>query len=72
MTRFEKAKLLGYRATMIERGDTPRTPITDNDTIFTVAEREFDTGKLYDLTIDRVFPDGSIKSIPAADLAFVE
>jgi len=72
MTRFEKAKLLGFRAHRLEQGDAPRVPTTPQDTVFTVAEREFERGLLADLVIDRVRPDGQIVSIAAGDLVWLE
>jgi DNA-directed RNA polymerase subunit K/omega len=41
MTRFERAKLLGLRATQLEQGEMPKVPTTIHDTVFTIAEREF-------------------------------
>ena len=72
MTRFEKAKVLGFRATQLEQGHHPRIPVFEHDTVFTIAEREFDQGTLGDILVDRVEPDGKITSIHLSDLAWVE
>jgi DNA-directed RNA polymerase subunit K/omega len=72
MTRFEKTKLLGFRAVRLEQGDPPRVPVSIHDTVFTVAEREFSMGLLDDYYVDRVHPDGTIETIPAGDLAWIE
>jgi DNA-directed RNA polymerase subunit K/omega len=72
MTRFERAKLLGFRAARLEAGDAPRLDASIQDTVFTVAEREFAYGLLNDYLIDRVHPDGTIETIQAGDLAWIE
>lgn len=72
LTRFERAKLLGFRATRLEQGDAPRVPTSIQDTVFTVAEREFDLGLLGDYLVDRVHPDGRIETIPVGRLAWIE
>jgi DNA-directed RNA polymerase subunit K/omega len=54
MTRFERAKVLGFRALQLEEGHAPRVETTQHDTVFTTAEREFDANKLGDILVDRV------------------
>lgn len=72
LTRFEKAKALGYRAHMLEKGEPELVPTSTHDTVLTVAEREFAQGLLGFMRIHRVKPDGAIETVPMGELVYLE
>lgn len=60
LTKYEKAKIIGFRASQIDNGSTPLVVIKTNDTSINIAEREFES-KLLPLIIARKLPNNTIE-----------
>lgn len=54
ISKFEKAKAIGTRATQISNGAPPKVDITGLDTSLSIAEKEFNEGKI-PIIINRKF-----------------
>jgi DNA-directed RNA polymerase I, II, and III subunit RPABC2 len=67
MTKFEKAKILGYRADQISKGAPPTVDITGLTDAFTIAEKELKEGKI-PLKIHRRYPNGEVVKIPVREV----
>ena len=62
LTKFEKTRVIGYRAEQIALGAEPLVDIKDSlDPLF-IAEQEFKENKI-PLIIHRYYPNGDIKLI---------
>jgi len=57
LTKFEKVRVLGARATQISRGSPPTVDITGLTTAIAIARKEFNENKL-PLVIIRKYPNG--------------
>ena len=71
LTKFEKIRVLGARATQISEG-APSTVDTRGLTdAMTIAKKELRENKL-PLIIQRVYPGGRVVEIPVADMQVQE
>ena len=62
ITKFEKTRIIGYRAEQIALGAEPLVDIKNSiDPIF-IAEQEFKQNKI-PLTVHRRYPNGDIKLV---------
>ncbi len=68
-TRFEIAKILGERATQIEKGSPIFVDMCPYDTVETISRRELLEGRI-PFSIQRLLPDGSTLKIAVSDLVF--
>jgi len=62
ITKFERTKIIGYRATQIALGAEPQVDITGITDAISIAEKEFKLNKI-PLAINRVFPNGITEQI---------
>jgi len=58
ITKFEKSRIIGTRATQLSHNAKPLVPIDDVSEI-NIANKEYDAGKLSHMYIVRKFPDGT-------------
>jgi len=63
LTKYEKARLIGTRATLIGLGSVPKVPISSLDLI-DLADAEYHQG-LIDVYIIRKYPNGSVEKVKA-------
>ena len=62
LTKYEKVRVLGTRATQISMGAKPLIPIGDMTDALEIATRELEMGKL-PLVVVRHYPDGHSENI---------
>ena len=62
LTKFEKTKIIGYRAKQIALGAEPQVDITNMTDAISIAEKEFKLNKI-PLIVNRTFPNGEIEQI---------
>ena len=67
LTKYEKTRLLGQRATQISCGAPPLVDIGDLDDSLMIAEKELMEKKI-PLKIKRFYPNGKIEEIPIAQM----
>ena len=60
LTKYEKARILGLRATQISKGAQPLVDVGDMKDALKIAEKEFNIGNI-PLIIRRHMPDGSFE-----------
>lgn len=65
LTKFEKIRVLGTRATQISNGAPPTIDVRGLVTAMDIAKRELQEGKI-PLVIQRTYPDGKIVEIPVS------
>lgn len=70
-TRFEIAKILGERASQIEKGSPIFIKPDPNDTIESIARQELIQGRI-PFKIKRYLPDGTYTTIHVSSLVFTE
>lgn len=70
LTKFELARVVGFRAEALGRGAMPRVPTAPGPVdCLGVAHREVETGTvLDDITLKRTLPNGTVLSIALVDL----
>ena len=65
LTRFERTKIIGTRATQLQAGSPPHLELSDEPNAGTVnayirlAEAELEAGKLAYIRVERTLPDGT-------------
>ena len=62
LTKFEKSRIIGVRATQLESGAPPTIDITGMHDSIEIAEKEFIAGTI-PLIIVRKFPNGNAQEI---------
>lgn len=62
ITKFEKARVIGTRATHLSNGAKPKIDIKDMDCVIEIAEEEFKQGKI-PITIIRNYDNGDKEEI---------
>lgn len=67
ITKFEKTKILGQRATEISMGAPPLTDITGLHDPIKIALKEYEEKKI-PYIINRVLPNGSVRHIKFSEL----
>lgn len=67
MTRFEKARILGARATLLAKGAQPLVSTEGETDPLKIAEKEL-RAKVLPMSITRKLPDGSIEEWVVKDL----
>ena len=63
LTKFEKIRVLGARATQISEGAPPAVDTTGLTDAMSIAKKELSENKL-PLVIQRTYPDGTVVEIP--------
>lgn len=71
ITKFEKTKILGQRATEISMGAPPLVNISGICDPIKIAEKEYDEKKI-PYIINRVLPNGNIQYIKLSELEQVQ
>lgn len=66
-TRYERAAIIGVRATQIAHGSEPNTDITGMTDPYEMAEKEFNDGKS-PLIIERRLPGGEVERVRLSEL----
>lgn len=67
LTKYEKARILGYRAEQISLGAPPLVDITGMTSALAIAELELAQGKI-PLKIRRFYPNGKSREFSVSDL----
>ncbi len=67
LTKYEKTRILGIRATQISSGITPNIPLGNMKTPIEIAEEELRQKKI-NLIISRKLPNGKIYNIRVSDM----
>lgn len=67
ITKFEKTKILGQRATEISMGAPPLVDINGIHDPIKIAKKEYDEKKI-PYVINRVLPNGNIRRIKFSEL----
>ena len=67
LSKFEKVRILGERATQLSLGAPSTVDITGLTDALSIAEKEFKERKI-PILIVRTFPDGKIKKFRLTDL----
>jgi len=67
LTKFEKIRVLGARATQISEGAPSTGDTTGLTDAMAIAKKELSENKL-PLVIQRVYPDGKILEIPVMEM----
>ena len=67
LTKFEKVRILGQRATQISKGAPTMVNITGLTDALEIAEKELQERKI-PFKIRRIFPNGEIKDIPLSEM----
>ena len=67
LTKFEKIRILGARATQISRGAQSTVNIQGLNTAIDIAKKELQEKKL-PMIIQRIYPNGDIIEIPASEM----
>ena len=67
LTKFEKIRVLGARATQISEGAPSTVDTTGLTDAMVIAKKELSENKL-PLVIQRVYPDGKILEIPVMEM----
>lgn len=67
MTKYERAHILGVRASQISSGAPPFVDIEDETDSLKIARKELIEGKI-PFIIRRKFPDGTFEDWPICDL----
>ena len=62
ITKYEKARVIGVRATHLENGATPTIPHKGIDDVVLLATREYEAQKI-PLIIIRKYPNGKTEEI---------
>jgi DNA-directed RNA polymerase subunit K len=70
LTRFEKVRILGQRATQISQGAIPLVDITGLTDALSIAEKEFAEGKI-PMKVKRVMPSGQVVEISLSDMVYI-
>jgi len=70
ITKFEKTKILGQRATEISMGAPPLVDIGDIYDPVKIAEKEYDEKKI-PYIINRVLPNGNVQHIKFSELEHI-
>lgn len=71
LTKFEKIRVLGARATQISEGAPPTVDVTGLTDAMDIAKKELRERKL-PLIIQRVYPDGKVVEIPVMEMTVEE
>jgi DNA-directed RNA polymerases I, II, and III subunit RPABC2 len=71
ITKFEKTKIIGQRATQISMGAPPLVDITDIYDPVEIAEKEFKEGRI-PFIINRVQPNGIIRHVKVSELKHMD
>jgi len=66
LTRFEKVRILGYRAKILSMGAPPMVDITGMTCALAIAEKEYAMGRI-PLNWTRKYPNGDIKTFSFMD-----
>lgn len=67
LTKFEKANIIGIRATQLSKGAKPMIDTTGLSDVIKIAEKELLNNKM-PLIIRRPFPDGSYIDIKVSEM----
>lgn len=67
LTKYEKARIIGVRASQLERGAPSLVDTTGMISVAKIAEKELAQG-LMPLTINRPYPNGKIVVVPVSQL----
>ena len=67
LTKFEKIRVLGARATQISEGAPSTVDITGLTDAMEIAKKELNEGKL-PMVIERIYPDGSVVELRVMDM----
>ena len=67
INKFEKVRILGFRATQLSMGAPPFVDITGLTDALSIAEKEFDENKI-PFTLKRTFPNGKTHEISVVKL----
>ena len=67
LTKFEKIRVLGARATQISQGAPSTVDITGLTDAMEIAKKELNEGKL-PMVIERIYPDGSVVELRVMDM----
>ena len=67
LTKFEKIRVLGARATQISRGAPSTVNIAGLNTAIDIAKKELQEKKL-PMIIQRIYPNGDIIEIPVSEM----
>ena len=67
LSKFEKIRVLGARATQISEGAPSTVDITGLTDAMEIAKKELDAGKL-PMVIERIYPDGSVVELRVMDM----
>jgi len=70
MTKYEKTRILGQRATQISKGAPPLINIGNLDDAMSIAEKELEEKKI-PLKIKRFYPNGTFKEIPVNQMIII-
>ena len=70
MTKYEKTRVLGQRATQISKGATPMVDIGDLDDAMAIAEKELQEKKI-PLKIKRFYPNGQTIEISVSKMEII-
>lgn len=70
LTKYEKARIIGIRATQLSNGAVPRVPI-DSDDVLIIAQAEF-RSKAIPFIVRRYLPDGSYEDWKLKDMIISE
>lgn len=71
MTKYEKVRILGVRATQISMGAPPLVNYEGLTEAMQIAEKEFDEKKI-PIIISRIHPDGKVEKFKVCDLEYIE
>ncbi|KRH94091.1 RNA polymerase subunit K [Pseudoloma neurophilia] len=66
LTKYEKARIIGIRATQLSNGAIPRIPI-ESDDVLEIAESEF-MAKTIPFIVRRYLPDGTYEDWKLRDM----
>jgi DNA-directed RNA polymerase I, II, and III subunit RPABC2 len=69
LTKFERIRVLGARATQISEGAPSTVDVTGLTDAMAIAKKELSEKKL-PLVIQRVYPDGKVVEIPVMDMDY--
>tara|TARA_X000000950_G_C13834698_1_gene627665 strand:+ start:1104 stop:1328 length:225 start_codon:yes stop_codon:yes gene_type:complete len=69
LTKFEKVRIIGSRASQISRGAPSTVDITGMTEPLAIAEKEFRERKC-PLVVIRKFPNGKVEKIPVCEMEY--
>lgn len=71
LTKYEKTRVIGQRATQISKGAPPLVDITGLDDAISIAEKELLEKKM-PLKVKRFYPNGETKEFKVSEMEILE